>query len=67
MMNEEIITPGPLCFQIEYAEIIVVALEDELPAQLAPDWSILYTGVGKDQRSNKSYGSRSSESPFSFD
>ena len=39
MMNEGIITPRNT--------LIVVALEDELPAQLAPGWSILYTGVGK--------------------
>ena len=38
-MNEEIITPRNT--------LIVVALEDELPTKLAPDWSILYTGVGK--------------------
>ena len=39
MMNEEIVTPKNT--------LIVVALEDELPAQLVPRWSILYTGVGK--------------------
>ena len=39
MMNEEIVTPKNT--------LIVVALEDELPAQLVPGWSILYTGVGK--------------------
>ena len=27
--------------------LIVVALEDELPAHLVPGWKVLYTGVGK--------------------
>tara|TARA_B100001093_G_scaffold471375_1_gene493593 strand:+ start:1035 stop:1604 length:570 start_codon:yes stop_codon:yes gene_type:complete len=39
MMNEGIVTSRNT--------IIMVALEDELPAQLAPEWTILYTGVGK--------------------
>tara|TARA_B100001287_G_C22637534_1_gene508374 strand:+ start:783 stop:1352 length:570 start_codon:yes stop_codon:yes gene_type:complete len=39
MMNKGTVTPKN--------SIIVVALEDELPVRLVPEWTVLYTGIGK--------------------